>query len=130
MSIKTEIEEVQKKIAKLKEDLRIEEAVLVRLESICAKKRKSARTTPIGPPRKGSLAAHAKNILGKSDGPMSVAELVTELQQKGVEVGGKTGLDTLLPSAIARRPDLFIRLKRGVYDLKSRHKENGIISEE
>lgn len=129
MSMKDEIEQVKKKIENLKDELRIEEAVLLRLESISAKKRRSPRSNPTGPPRKGSLAAHAKDILSKSDGPMSVPDLVSELQQRGIKVEGKTGLETLIPSAISRRPDLFIRLKRGVYDLKSRHRENGIIGE-
>ena len=130
MSIKDEIEQVQKKIAELKEDLRIEDAVLKRLESISTKKRKSSRNNPTGPPRKGSLAAHIKAVLGDSERPLSVAEIIEGLKRRGFSSGAEVSLNNLIPSAITRRSDIFYRVRRGVYDLKSRQETgDGIIEE-
>lgn len=124
MNIKDQIKDVQQKIEDLNFQLRVEEAVLERLQNYGSKKKRNSSSKFSGPPKKNSLAAHVLNVLKESNEPKTVEQLVAALKERGVENGSKTGLDILIPSAIARRNDLFARVKRGVYDLKSRVKEN------
>ena len=125
MSIKEQISEVQAKVDELKYKLAIEEAVLDRLKFISSPKKSrkpSGRRT--GPPRKGSLAARLENVLQEAGCALSVNQLVARLKQTGFASTAKVGLNNLIPSAMVRRPDIFVRVKHGVYDLKSRQKEN------
>ncbi|MBW8041552.1 MAG: hypothetical protein FVQ85_16365 [Planctomycetes bacterium] len=123
MSIKDEIEQIKVKIEELEGDLRLEKAVLARLESISTRKRKPVRSSPSGPPRKGSLAAYLQKALQDSNCALSVSELVERVKQAGFVSTAKVGLNNLIPSSLVRRPDIFVRVSHGVYDLKTRAKQ-------
>ena len=122
MKINDEIEKVQKKINELNLQLTIEKAVLERLQGLTKKRRGSRKSSDT--PRKDSLAAHLKTILEKSGGPLTVSDLVERLERNGFVSSATVGLNNLVPSALNRRNDIFIRVKRGVYDLKSRQKKS------
>ena len=127
MSVKEQIEKVNKEIEELKFQLAVKEAVLVCLQDSIVKKGRKRGGKNGAPPKKGSLAARLKEVLSDSEGPKTVGELVTALRDKGVESESKTGLDILIPSAIARRKDIFVTIRRGVYDLKTRAKQENQI---
>jgi len=126
MSIKEQIEKVKKEVDDLKFKLTVKENVLVCLQDAVTKKSRKQQNKTGAPPKKGSLAAHIKEVLGIAEGPKTVSELVTALKNKGVVSESRTSLDILIPSAIARRKDIFATVRRGVYDLKSRVKESAI----
>ena len=129
MNIDTEIENVEKKIEKLKFELSVEEAVLNRLKSIGGKKKRKSRKSN-GPPRKGSLAAYLQSVLEEANRALTVNQLTERVQQKGYVNKAKVKLNNLVPSAMIRRDDIFIRVSHGLYDLKNRKdKGDGIISE-
>ena len=123
-NIADEIEQVEKKIDELNIQLRIEKAVLSRLKAIGGKKQASAKGHKAL--KKDSLAARIRTVLINSGKQMSVAEIIEKLQEQDVGTDSPTGLGPLVPSAISRRPDIFRRVRRGVYDLKSRVRETGI----
>lgn len=128
MSIETEIELVERKINKLKFELSVEEAVLNRLKNVTTKKRRRKRTKA-GPPRKNSLAAYIEKVLNESEGPLSVNEIIEGVKQQGFSSDAKVSINNLIPSAITRRPDIFYRVKRGVYNLKSRQQQEAVQTE-
>ena len=121
MKINEEIEKVRKKIDELKLQLTIEQAVLERLQGLTIRKRRASRKGT-NAPRKGSLAAHLRKILKEAENPLSVSELVEKLEETGFESEAKTPLNNLIPSALRRRSDIFVRVRHGVYDLKNRQK--------
>ena len=124
MRIKDQIDEVKKKIAKLEFELAVEKAVLVRLEPASAKGTQKSSNKESKQPRRGSLAAHAKEILTESQKALSVSELCDALINRGfAHEDDKNKLNTLIPSALRRRPDIFVSVERGVYDLTSRRKD-------
>jgi hypothetical protein len=126
MKINEEIEKVQKKIDDLKLQLAIEQAVLERLQGLTVRKRRSPRKRSVAP-RKDSLAAHLEKILRVAERSLSVSELAEMLKKNGFKSSANTPLNNLIPSAMSRRSDIFIRLRHGVYDLKERHKETSQI---
>ena len=122
MRIKEQIDEVKRKIAELEFELAVEKAVLKRLEAPSAKgKRKSSRKAR-KEPRRGSLAAEAKEILTQSQKPLSVAELSDAFMKRGHHED-RNKLNRLIPSALRRRSDIFVPVERGLYDLVSRRKD-------
>ena len=115
MLIKDEIAKIVLGIQNLEAKLTIEKAVLARLRAIEGtrpRKVKSGR-----PPKEHSLAAHIREVLIVSNGPMDVYQLVLALEKRGVTTDGKSALSVLVPSAISRRPDIFEIVRRGVYGL-------------
>lgn len=130
--VNAEIESVRKKIEDLKFQLRVEEAVLGRLQGVNIRKH---RTPQIGnsPPRKDSMAAYLEKILKDANSPLQVSELVERLKQSGFKTEAKVGLQNLVPSSLNRRADVFIRIKRGVYGLTQRDNkvktENNLLTE-
>lgn len=125
INIRNQIEEVEQKIEKLKFQLNVEQAVLTRLKSLGGKKRKGSRRKSSAP-RTGSLAAYLQLVLQEAGCALSVQQLVERVKEKGFTSTANVSLNNLVPSAMARRPDIFIRVSHGVYDLKSRAKENPI----
>ena len=125
MNLKEQIDQVQKKVDELRYKLAVEEGVLIRLKSLSPKKERKLARRKAGPPRKGSLAAHIQKLLRDSGGPLSVVEIAKGLEGQGFSTGAKTRLNNLIPSAIPRRPDIFERVRHGVYDLKKRHEKIG-----
>jgi len=124
MNIKEQISEVQRKVDDLRYKLAVEEAVLARLKSLSPKKGRKPSGRRSGPPRKGSLAAYLQNVLQEANCALSVNQLVGRVKQAGFVSTANVGLNNLIPSAMVRRPDIFVRVRHGVYDLKSRQKES------
>lgn len=122
MSIREQIVKIKAEIDGLKFKLAVQENVLVCLQDSVGKRNRKRQNKPSSPPKEGSLAAHIKDVLTASEGPMNVEKLVSAISQR-VQ---KENLALLIPPAIARRKDIFETVQRGVYDLKSRVKENVI----
>jgi hypothetical protein len=125
MSLKDQIIEVKQKIAKLEFELAVEKAVLGRLEPASAKGSTNQSNKENKDPRRGSLAAQAREILTESPKVLlSVAELSDALIKRGFATeADKAKLNTLIPSALRRRPDIFVSPERGFYGLKIRQKD-------
>jgi len=123
MSIKDEIAQVEKKIKELEYQLSVQRDVLHHLKACDTKRRRSSRKTASVAPRVGSLAANIKKVLENSEGPLTVAEIIERVKKQGYSSMAITGIGSLVPSAMSRRPDIFVRVRRGVYDLKSRQVE-------
>jgi len=122
IDINKQIEDVKQKIEKLKFRLSVEEAVLARLKALGGKKQRASRKST-GPPRKGSLAACLQNVLKEANCALSVNQLVERVKRAGFVTTANVGLNNLIPSAMVRRPDIFVRVRHGVYDLKTRHEQ-------
>ena len=112
--LKTEIEELQFQLA-------LKKNALQELQSLTGKRSQKASRQKLKPPRATSLAAYLQKVLTESNGPLAVSELVEKLKESGYH--SKADIKTVVPCALSRRPDIFFRVKYGVYDLKSRHKD-------
>jgi len=122
MRITEQLKKSEQKIKELKHQLEIETTVYERLQQLTPTRKKRQRKKSL-PPRKNSLAAHLQKILKESNEPLTVSELVEKLNQNGFESTAQVSLNTLVPSALSRRPDVFIRVKRGLYGLKGRDEQ-------
>jgi len=123
---KAKIEEIKAKIESLRFDLAVEEAVIVRLQSI--KLNPAAHQVVSQIESRGqsgvagnSLAEQAATILRERGKPMQAAEISRALVQRGVTTTSKAGMNSMVLSGIRRRSDLFRRVGRGRYTLKLDH---------
>jgi len=124
MRNKAQIDEIKQKIAELKFKLAVEEAVLQRLDPDSARGSQKSLTKENKQPRRGSLAAQTKQILTESQKALSITELEDALIKRGfAKEEDRDKLNTLIPSALSRRKDIFERVGRSVYDLVSRRKD-------
>ncbi len=122
MTIQDEIAKTQRRIEQLRFQLAVEEQLLERLSAINC----DIEANPITADRptvKGSVASHIIAVLRSSHGPMDVDDITEALRRRGVSTDAKTGLKPLVGSAISRRKDIFVRVKRGVYDLSERQQK-------
>ncbi|MFA5422519.1 MAG: hypothetical protein WC374_01510 [Phycisphaerae bacterium] len=119
-SIKQRIEELKKEIKELEFQLALKRNAVAELEQVIAKRSPKQQHKPKGL-RAGSLAARLKKILDESDSPLSVSQLIEKLKQNDYE--SKTDLKTVVPSALSRRLDTFVRVKYGVYGLVGKHEK-------
>ncbi len=122
-SIKQRIQEIKQEIQGLEFQLALKKAALNELESLISKKNHKT-SQRIKAPREGSLGAQIKKIFNDSPVPMTVAEIVDALEQRKYSSNAKVPLNNLVPSALSRRPDLFYRVKHGVYGLRGKHDIN------
>ncbi len=118
MNLTEQIKECKAKIADLEFNLAVERAVLLRLSDIG----NTNQTTTSDEPRPiipGSIVPYIRSILIAKGKPMKVAQLYKAIQQQGIHIEGKTQPKRLISSALIRRSDLFERVGRGLYKLKT-----------
>ncbi|MFA5240713.1 MAG: hypothetical protein WC476_13540 [Phycisphaerae bacterium] len=115
MSIADEIRQVEAVIEKLKHKLSIEEAVLSRLKAIQNPQSGKRRR------RSDSLSKQIEAVLSEANGPLTIQELTQRLEAKGVTSSSKYGLGPMIASGLRKDEKTFIRLSRGLYDLKDRN---------
>jgi len=120
-SIKERITELKTEIEGLEFQLALKKNALQELQSLTGKRGQKTPRQKLKPPRATSLAAYLQKVLTEGDGPLPVSVLVEKLKERGYH--SKADIKTVVPSALSRRPDIFFRVKYGVYDLKSRHKD-------
>jgi hypothetical protein len=119
--ISERIKQVQNKIDDLKHKLALEEKALDTLKALGGDE-----LIPSNIPRaaqEGSLVKHIDDALTASSKEMTIAELSQALATKGITTTAKAGMGAAIASAVTRRKDLFVKVKRGVYNLKNRNKE-------
>jgi len=122
MNVTDQIKESKAKIAKLE----FEKELLVRFQAMENNNQDSARGEPrsISP---DSIVPHIQSAFEAKGKAMKVAQLVKVIQQQGFHFEGKTAPQRLVLSALTRRKDLFVRIGRGMYDLKSRMPKQGTL---
>jgi hypothetical protein len=121
--IKERITEIKQEIQRLEAEVNLKKNVLKELELVSSRKGQRASKCKSKPPRKGSLAEYLVKVLNGSLIPMPVAEIVEALKAQGYQSDATVGLNNLVPSALTRRPDLFFKVKHGVYGLIGKHKQ-------
>ncbi|MBL7152095.1 MAG: hypothetical protein ISS79_00135 [Phycisphaerae bacterium] len=119
MKLTDQIKECKAKIVDLEFNLAVERAVLERLVAI-GNGEKNATPDKARPIIAHSIVPHIRAALLAKGKAMKVTQLLRAMQQKGVQIEGKTSPKRLISSALTRRKDLFKRVDRGLYDLKSR----------
>jgi len=117
-SIDDQIKECKDKIAEYEFHLAVERKVLERL-TVISKAQKISGTNEPRPIIPDSIVPHITSALRKSGKAMRITELATEIQRQNVTIDGKTKPKRLISSALTRRKDLFERVGRGMYKLKT-----------
>lgn len=120
-SISDQIKECKARIVDLKFQLAVEEAVLARLNAI-ANTDKSIISKDSRPTIPDSIVPHIKSVLRESGKAMRIVEIASEIKRKNVTIEGKTKPKRLISSALTRRNDIFERVDRGLYKLKTEAK--------
>ena len=121
--LSAQVHETERRIASLRRDLEVEERVLQRLRAArrsvaSRRRRRPAETgTPVRTVKRGSFADEAMAVLEQSGEPMRATDIARALQRRGVSTASDKGLVPQVISALRRRPDLFRRVRRGVYAL-------------
>jgi hypothetical protein len=129
MNIADQIRQCKERIAELEIDLRIEKAVLLRLSAIGNDDENTAREEP-RPIMADSVIPHIQAVFDAKGKPMKVAAIVKALQREGFHFEGKTTPMKLISSALTRRKDLFERVGRGLYRLKTKEGILGEVAQE
>ncbi|MGA2915662.1 MAG: hypothetical protein ABSE89_06520 [Sedimentisphaerales bacterium] len=117
-----EIKKIENRIADLKAKLFIEEKVLARLKAIQNPNRPATDSNGHRAFRQGSVASYIEAVLKETNKPMSIPELTTALEQRGVTSSSRSGLSPMIASVLSKT-DTFIKVKRGVYALKGQQQE-------
>jgi hypothetical protein len=122
MNLTEQIKECKAKIVELEFNLAVERAVLARL-TVIGDGQQAAISDEPRPIIRDSIVAPIQSVLNSTNKPMKVAQLLKAIKQQDFHFHGKTEPKRLISSALNRRSDLFERVGRGLYDLKSRDKE-------
>jgi hypothetical protein len=117
-SIKERITELKGEIRELEFQLALKKNAFQELEALSSKKGSKGRRKSKAL-RKGSLPAYLQKILMASDKALTVSELVEKLKE--TDYKSKTDLKTVIPSALTRKPEFFVRVRYGVYGLVGKH---------
>jgi hypothetical protein len=121
MMIGEQIRLAQEKVEHLERELYVEREVLSRLQSIDVTIARAYHGRHV---RRGSLTAEVTEIMARAGRPVTIAEIVHELDAKGVTTTAKCGLRGNAASVLSARTDLFIWIDTNTYDLKERQVEN------
>ena len=130
MTIADKIDEVKRRIERLRFDLAVQEELLTTLQEIRRSENLGSVTTTRRVPSngshkplvKGSFASSIEKILREADNPMSIDDLADKLTEEGLTSDSPRGMKPTISAALSRRKDLFERVERGVFRLKK--KEN------
>jgi hypothetical protein len=124
-SIEEQIRQCESKIRELRDTaehvrfkLAVEEEVLSRLHTVGEALGGNNGGSVKVP---GSLASRIEEAFAASGRSMSVNAITEALEKAGVSTESPDGLKPSVASALSRRKDLFARVGKGEYDLKSRH---------
>ena len=84
----------------------------------------SPKTNPIAPSTdrpmmSGSLVSQIVALLEERGKPMRAGQIAKELKAAGATTSAKSGLLGMVCSSLLKRRDLFRKVKRGIYTLKS-----------
>lgn len=126
MNIAEQIRQSKAKITKLEFDLAVERELLIRFQTIEDDNQNTTQDEP-RPIMSDSIVPHVQSALETKGKSMKVAQIVKAIQQQGFHFEGKTSPVRLVASALTRRKDLFVRVGRGMYDLKSRLPKQGTL---
>lgn len=114
------IQQLRSAADRIKFDLAVEEAVLIRLRTI-----NEAMSVNSDTPTKipGSVASRIEGLFVSTGGPMNVNSITEALEKAGVSSESTEGLKPTVAAALSRRKDLFVRVGKGEWDLASRQKQ-------
>jgi hypothetical protein len=123
MGIEKEIKKVEAEINNLQFRLAVKQEVLTHLMALNSPEQTSSAGNTLSTMRRSlrrSLFSQLQTVLMESGQPMTVDEMIEAVKQKGVSTTAKTGLKPLVASLISRRKNVFVRIGRGLYDLKDK----------
>lgn len=125
-NLQEQIRQVESKIEDLKIKLMVEESVLKRLKAIDNPEQPQQSLNVVNTPAtyNGSLVEHIKAVLFETNRSVTVKEICDMLTARGVTTNAKAGLGSAIACAMARRDDLFHRVRRGLYGLRNQEKSN------
>ena len=114
--INKQIQHCKNKIANLRFELAVEQAVLGRLQALSPNQ---SRSDSGSAPQvmSGSLAEQIVSLLREKSKSMRPTDITSVLTKRGVTTTSKRGLLPMVISALRRRQDVFYRVRRGVYKL-------------
>jgi hypothetical protein len=128
-NIAEEIRKIESRIFDLKSKLLIEEKVLARLKAIQSPNRATIENNGVKAFRRGSVASHIEAVFKEAKKVMSIQEITTALEQRGVTSDSKTGLQPMVASVLSKNTNTFVKVGRGIYALKVQQTENNENSE-
>jgi hypothetical protein len=125
-NITDEIRKLESRIADMRSKLLIEEKVLSRLKAIQSPNRATIENGGVKTFRRNSVASHIEAVFKEANKPMSISEITTALEQRGVTTDSKTGLQPMVASVLSKNTNTFIKSegRRGIYALKVKQTEN------
>jgi hypothetical protein len=132
-NIQEQIKQVEEKAQDLRIKLMVEEGILKRLklyagaldnpeQPLLPLSEDAQDSQPVA--QQGSLVEHIRGVLSENGGSVHVKDICKKLASQGVTTGAKAGLASAIACAMHRREDLFQRVRRGMYRLRTRDKTN------
>jgi hypothetical protein len=125
IDIQNEIRQQEDKVQELRNKLSREEDFLKRLKGLGRPKQPllpMKENVPVSQSdaQEGTVIEHIVTILSDSGGSMHVKDITEKLAAKGVVSGAQGGLSATVANALfRRRNDLFQRVRRGLYRLRT-----------
>ena len=110
---------ITKRIETLEFKLAVQKELLSEIEHLRpTPKRTTNSTKPQTVP--GSMVSRIRKVLQDSETPLKVAQIADAITANSNTENMPTNLKSQIATNLTRRPDLFVRVDRGLYALKSR----------
>jgi len=125
IDIQNEVRQQEEKVQELRNKLSREEDFLKRLKGLGKPKqpllpmKENVPTTP-NVPQDGTIIEHIVEVLTENGGSMHVKDITEKLRTQGITSDAQLGLSATVANALfRRRNDLFQRVRRGLYRLRT-----------
>lgn len=115
-AVQARIREVTASINELKLELTVQERVLAELQSLKVSPQKSRARKKSNTVRPGTLVEAIFNAINRAGHPMTVDDIVADVEAQGHSSTGKAGLRPVVVSAMARST-VFRKTGRSIYGL-------------
>ena len=128
INLSSEIANVQAKIDSLKFQLTVEQKVLERLKRLSMAASGDKGGKPKQSARSGSgesLTSYIVAVLEDAGKALFIDDIVKQVEERGASTASDAGIKPSIASALSRGKDVFVRVDKGVYDLRKRHNISG-----